>query len=70
MLVRRWEQRMSSLTDDSVTQISKFWILNENIAETKIRINPINVYDKMTATDKANIESKVQSAINIFKGSN
>jgi hypothetical protein len=70
MLVKRWEQRMGSLTDDSVTQISKFWILNENIAETKIRINPVNVYDKMSATDKGNIESKVQSAINIFKGSN
>jgi hypothetical protein len=70
MLVRRWEQRMGSLTDDSVTQISKFWILNENIAETNVRLNPINVYDKMSATDKTNIESKVQSAINIFKGSN
>jgi hypothetical protein len=70
MMVNRWSQRMSSLSDDSVSQISKFWILNENIANTEIRLNPINVYDKMSATDKANIESKVTKAIDLFKGSN
>jgi hypothetical protein len=70
MMVNRWSQRMSSLSDDSVSQISKFWILNENIANTEIRLNPINVYDKMSATDKTNIESKVTKAIDLFKGSN
>jgi hypothetical protein len=70
MMVNRWSQRMGSLTDDSVTQITKYWILNANTADKNKKLTPVNVYDQMSATDKSNIESKVQSAINIFNGVN
>jgi hypothetical protein len=70
MMVNRWSQRMGSLTDDSVTQITKYWILNANTADKNKKLTPVNVYDQMSATDKSNIESKVQLAINIFNGVN
>jgi hypothetical protein len=70
MMVNRWSQRMGQLTNDSVSQISKFWILNANTANANKKLTPVNVYDQMSVTDKSNIESKVQLAINIFNGVN
>ena len=70
MMVNRWSQRMGSLTDDSITQITKYWILNANTADKNKKLTPVNVYDQMSSTDKSNIESKVQLAINIFNGVN
>jgi hypothetical protein len=70
MMVNRWSQRMGSLTNDSVSQITKFWVLNANTADVNKKLTPVNVYDQMSPTDKSNIESKIQLAINIFNGVN
>ena len=70
MMVNRWSQRMGQLTNDSISQISKFWVLNANTANANKKLTPVNVYDQMSSTDKSNIESKVQLAINIFNGVN
>ena len=65
-LVKRWSQRMSLLSNDSASEIAKFWILNANTSVTDKKLNPVNVYDQMSSIDKGNIETKVQSAINEF----
>jgi hypothetical protein len=70
MMVNRWSQRMGSLTNDGITEITKFWVLNANTADKNKKLTPVNVYDQMSPTDKSNIESKVQLAINIFNGVN
>ena len=66
MLVNRWSTRMSTIPTDTAKDITKFWVLNSN---TPVIRNE-DVYTKLSDTDKTNIETKIQKAIDIFNSSN
>jgi hypothetical protein len=62
MLVQRWSQRVGSIQTDTAKDIAKFWVINAN---SPIQRND-DVYNKLSDTEKTNIESNVQKAIDVF----
>jgi hypothetical protein len=64
-LLERWKGRVNkSITEVNKTTITKFWILN-----FKSEIQQENVYTTYDPTQLSNIESKVQTSIDLFNGS-
>jgi len=61
LLVSRWKSRMVILPNVDASTITDFWVNNFSSKTTSVTLS---------ATDKSNIQAKVQKAIDIFNASN
>jgi hypothetical protein len=67
-LVERWKDRMYQVEQIDAKLITKFYILN--FAATNTGSGRQQIYDSYDPTQLSNLESEVQSAINLFNSSN